>query len=187
MAAQPGNFRLQSQLYRIYRADIKTVDSFCTALLRENVHLLEEKEGCSLSADFRVLEENEAELLRRKAMRDVLEEFYTRLDSGDELLADTLGFGRDDSSLEELVLTIHTKLQSHAWPERWMEKAAKLWRELPESVEAPVAAGDRLGTLTVSAGGAVVAEVPVLAGETVPRLTWGEMALRLLRSACFAA
>jgi len=28
--------------------------------------------------------------------------------------------------------------------------------------------------------------VPVLAGETVPRLTWGEMALRLLRSACFA-
>ena len=59
--------------------------------------------------------------------------------------------------------------------------------ELPESVEAPVAAGDRLGTLTVSAGGAVVAEVPVLAGETVPRLTWGEMALRLLRSACFAA
>ena len=37
-----------------------------------------------------------------------------------------------------------------------------LWRE---SRRAPVTAGDQLGTLTVTAGEQVVAEIPILAGE----------------------
>ena len=42
--------------------------------------------------------------------------------------------------------------------------------ELRRSVPAPVRKGDRLGTLTVSADGRTVAEVPVCAAEDVPRL-----------------
>nr|WP_325183483.1 D-alanyl-D-alanine carboxypeptidase family protein [uncultured Oscillibacter sp.] len=57
---------------------------------------------------------------------------------------------------------------------------------LEESVPAPVALGDRLGTLTVSSGEEVVAEIPLLAGEEVPRITYGQMFLRLLRTACLA-
>ena len=41
LAGETEDYHLQQQLYRVYRADIKTVDAFCTALLRENVHLLE--------------------------------------------------------------------------------------------------------------------------------------------------
>ena len=59
--------------------------------------------------------------------------------------------------------------------------------ELAERVEAPVSAGDVLGTLRLTAGDEVLAEVPITAGESVPRLTWGQVALRLLRSALFAA
>ncbi|WP_295581310.1 D-alanyl-D-alanine carboxypeptidase family protein [uncultured Oscillibacter sp.] len=54
---------------------------------------------------------------------------------------------------------------------------------LAESAAAPVAAGDRLGTLTVTAGEEVVAEIPLLAGEDVPRITYVQMLLRLLRTA----
>ena len=36
----PGDQQLRRQLLRVYQADIKTVDAFCTALLRENTHLL---------------------------------------------------------------------------------------------------------------------------------------------------
>ncbi len=54
---------------------------------------------------------------------------------------------------------------------------------LAESVDAPVSAGDPLGTLTVSSGGEVVAEIPLLAGEEVPRITFGQMFLRTLRMA----
>ena len=53
-------------------------------------------------------------------------------------------------------------------------------------VAAPVALGDRLGTLTVTSGEEVVAEIPLLAGEEVPRITYGQMFLRLLRTACLA-
>ena len=49
-----------------------------------------------------------------------------------------------------------------------------------EEVEAPVEAGTVLGHLAVTAGGESVAEVPLVAGESVARLTWREMVLRLL-------
>jgi D-alanyl-D-alanine carboxypeptidase (penicillin-binding protein 5/6) len=54
---------------------------------------------------------------------------------------------------------------------------------LAESVPAPVAAGDQLGTLTVTAGGEVIAELPILAGEEVPRITFGQMLTHLLKTA----
>ena len=57
---------------------------------------------------------------------------------------------------------------------------------LEERVPAPVALGDRLGTLTVASGEEIVAELPLLAGEEVPRVTYGQMLLRLLKTACLA-
>ena len=54
---------------------------------------------------------------------------------------------------------------------------------LAESIGAPVAVGDPLGTMTVTAGEQVVAEIPILAGEEVPRVTYGQMLMRLLRTA----
>ena len=57
---------------------------------------------------------------------------------------------------------------------------------LAESVQAPVALGDPLGTLTVTSGGEVLAELPLLAGEEVPRISFGQMFLRMLKIACLA-
>ena len=55
---------------------------------------------------------------------------------------------------------------------------------LPEQVEAPVAAGQQVGTLTVCSGEAVVLEVPIQAAETVEKLTWWEMYRRMLGMLC---
>ena len=68
LAERPGDRHLQRQLLLVYQADIKTIDAFCTALLRENVHLLDFGEGRGLTADFRVLDESEADLLRRRVL-----------------------------------------------------------------------------------------------------------------------
>ena len=64
-------------------------------------------------------------------------------------------------------------------------KAAKLEKSvtLVPQAEAPIAKGDVLGTLTVSADGETLAEVSLVAGEDVPRVTWGALALRFLRTA----
>ena len=56
---------------------------------------------------------------------------------------------------------------------------------LPESVEAPVRQGDVLGPLTVTQNGETVLEVPIRAAETVEKLTFGQMLLRLARTMCF--
>ena len=55
---------------------------------------------------------------------------------------------------------------------------------LPESIDAPVEEGEPLGTLDIfDADGTPVASLPLLAGESIPHLTWSELFCRLLRIA----
>ena len=149
---RPGDRHLQRQLLLVYQADIKTIDSFCTALLRENVHLLDCGEERGLTADFRVLDENEASLLRRRVLPRVLEDFYAHLTPGGIQLADSFGFGRDDRGLEELVLDLYGKLQSHAYPERWLADQRAVWSALPEDAGDTAYGRELLGSLSRKAG-----------------------------------
>ena len=136
MERDPGNYHLRQQMLRVYRADIKTVDAFCTALLRENCHLLgEDARGHALRPDFRVLDENEAQVLRERVLARTLDDFYDSLTPGGTLLADTLGAGRDDSALEDLVLELHAKLQAQPYEDKWLEAQRAFWRAVPDKIE----------------------------------------------------
>lgn len=138
MQNDPTDLRLQRQMLCVYRADIKTVDAFCTALLRENCHLLgEDAAGHMLRPDFRVLDEQEARLLKNRVLGETLERFYADMteNSGAALLAETLGAGRDDDSLEALVLELHGKIQAQSRPEEWLAQQQRFWSALPERLE----------------------------------------------------
>ncbi len=135
VAEEPNNRHLRQQMFRVYQADIKTVDAFCASLLRENVRLLPTEGKDSLTPDFRVLDESESLTMKERVLGRVLEEFYQRLeqDDGDAaLLAQTLGAGRDDRMLETLVLEMHSKIQSHPYPLAWLSQEQENWRHLPE-------------------------------------------------------
>ena len=56
--------------------------------------------------------------------------------------------------------------------------------QLPDSIDAPVSKGQKIGTVTVRVGDQVVSEVPLLAQEAVPKLSWWQMFLRILRRIC---
>ena len=58
---------------------------------------------------------------------------------------------------------------------------------LPESVSAPVEEGQRLGTLTLSARGEILREIPLTARSSVPRLTSFGVLARLFRTLCAMA
>lgn len=58
--------------------------------------------------------------------------------------------------------------------------------QLPDSIDAPVSKGQKIGTVTVRVGDQVVSEVPLLAQEAVPKLSWWQMFLRILRRICMA-
>ena len=55
-----------------------------------------------------------------------------------------------------------------------------------EEVSAPVSKGQRLGTLTVRAGEQVLKEVPLVAEESVERLNFGDLFVKILKRAAMA-
>ena len=57
---------------------------------------------------------------------------------------------------------------------------------LPEKVEAPVAVGDPLGVMTITAGEKVLAEIPIIAPKAVEKLSLWDLTVRLLREICMA-
>ena len=57
---------------------------------------------------------------------------------------------------------------------------------LEEKVTAPVSKGQRLGTLTVKVGEQTVKQVPLVARESVERLTWWDLFLQVLRKITMA-
>ena len=115
LAADPGNRRLRRQSALCRRAQIGTIHSFCASLLREYSHLL------GLSPDFAILDEERAAAMQAAALEKVLDESYEKKEDypGFLLLADTVGAGRDDRRLAELVLNLYEKMQCHARPEQW--------------------------------------------------------------------
>lgn len=58
--------------------------------------------------------------------------------------------------------------------------------QLEKQVEAPVAQGQQIGTLRLEANGEILGEVPLTAATAVPRMTFFQVAARLLRQACLS-
>lgn len=52
--------------------------------------------------------------------------------------------------------------------------------QLQEQMSAPVSQGQRLGTMTVRSGEQILAQIPMVAATSVPRLTWGQIFARIL-------
>ena len=57
---------------------------------------------------------------------------------------------------------------------------------LEGSVTAPVSQGQRLGTMAVKSGEQVLAEIPLVASESIERLTWGDLFIKVLQRAAMA-
>ena len=119
LADEPDNRRLRRQSALVQKAHIGTIHSFCAALLREQCHLAQ------LSPDFKVIEDDRASLLRRRVCERVLDEAYEKADPDFLRLSDTVGRGRDDRRLSELLLSVYDKLQSHARPVDWAQRQAE--------------------------------------------------------------
>ena len=57
---------------------------------------------------------------------------------------------------------------------------------MEESVTAPVSRGQRLGTMTVRSGEQVLSQIPLVAADPVPKLTWSALFGRVLRQVAMA-
>jgi ATP-dependent helicase/nuclease subunit A len=117
IAQEPENRHLQQQLQRLYMTTISTVHSFCGDVLRQFAYRLD------LSADFRMMEDNEAAQMRMEILERVLEEAYNTAGDDPDFCAfvDTQGVGRHDRDLPELILKVYDSSRNHMDPGKWLE------------------------------------------------------------------
>ena len=98
-----GGAYIKRQLTLLPTADICTIDSFCSKLLRDNFHLAE------VSQDYTMLDEaDEKELLRKTALR-ITEELYEKNDEGFSVLNKMFLSERDDAKLTDIILMALTQ------------------------------------------------------------------------------
>ena len=111
----PYNPNLLKQKQLLYTASISTIDSFCSEIVREYFHAL------GVSRDFRIADEGELDVLRKTALDNAFNTFYSS-DSDDFIaLLDAFSSKGGDVKLRETVLKIATFLSTQPFPENWLE------------------------------------------------------------------
>lgn len=59
--------------------------------------------------------------------------------------------------------------------------------DLAETLEAPVEAGQKLGTLILKSGDTILKEIPIIAETAVERLSWWDATVQILQKACLCS
>lgn len=115
----PENQELQRQIVLMNKASISTIHSFCLEVIRNYFYEID------ISANFRIGDSAEIELLKQDAILELFEEKYEAQDEKFQKLLDCYTDYHGDEQLQEIVLKTYEFIQSSPFPEEWLEKAAK--------------------------------------------------------------
>ncbi|MBR6791355.1 MAG: UvrD-helicase domain-containing protein, partial [Oscillospiraceae bacterium] len=111
----PANIFLQRQLMLLQQAQICTIDSFFSTVVRENFERL------GVPQNLRVADDAMLARLTGETLEAVLEGHYARPDDGFRALV--RHFGEDnDKRLTAQILKLYQKLRSLPYPFRWMDE-----------------------------------------------------------------
>ncbi|MGO4732090.1 helicase-exonuclease AddAB subunit AddA [Paenibacillus sp. 2KB_22] len=126
---QPGEEHLRKQLSLLGRASITTLHSFCMEVIRRYYQQI------PLNPAFRILNENEAEIMRQELLEELFEEKYGEEDEGSTFreLVDWFSGERNDDAMHRLVQRLYDFSRSHSWPDHWLSEMASAFQV--ESVE----------------------------------------------------
>ena len=125
----PADQNLRKQLYLIEDADICTIHSFCMRLAREHFSELD------VSADFRIGDENELNVLKKECITEAIDEAYSF--GGEELyeLIELLSDFRDDGKIFAAVEEVYDFICAHPFREKWLDETLALYKKLSNPAE----------------------------------------------------
>lgn len=121
IAKHPGNIHLQRQQMLLPTANISTIDSFCSSLVRENFNVL------GISPNFRLADNAEADILKFAAVEDVIEKMYEQRPDDFAALTDSLTGNKDDSILSDIIIRLYDCVRAYPFPEEWLEQKLKMY------------------------------------------------------------
>lgn len=106
------------QLWRLERAQISTLHSFCLQVIREAAGRTEADPG------FRVADEDEARLLQERALDDLLEDLFDRGDPAQIDFVKRYGDERGEGALRSLIRRVYAFSRSQPDPDEWLRDRA---------------------------------------------------------------
>ncbi len=120
---EPDNENLQKQIILLGKSNICTIHSFCLDVIKNNFFEVD------LSANFRIGNEEEIELLKQEVLEDVFEKLYEEDDEDFEKLVNTYTGYRGDEPLKEIILKIYNFMQSSPFPKKWLIEKVKMFEK----------------------------------------------------------
>ncbi len=123
ISAEPRNQYLKRQKMYLPNAQISTMDSFCSRLVKENFDKLD------IAPDYTMLSDIEHDMLKNEVVSEVLEEAYNLPQEEIDTFLRLFTNGRNDRNLTDAVLTLYDFALSSANPIKWVEDCFKPYFE----------------------------------------------------------
>ena len=114
LAGDPMNAHLQRQETLLHRAQITTIDSFCSWLLRNYFSEIDLEPG------WRVMEEAEEKMLLGDACKALLEERYASQEPAFLACVDYFCLGSGDAELTRMLTRLAGAAEGHPSPKHWL-------------------------------------------------------------------
>lgn len=110
---------LRRQMTLLPIADICTMDSFCSKIVRENFAMAE------VGVDFRLLDEKDSAEIMGEALELIINELYEENDDAFRSLTSMFINERDDKQLGEIITTLYEYSRSYPAPDIWLNDLAE--------------------------------------------------------------
>ena len=105
---------LARQIVMLSNASISTLHSFCQRLIRENFSAID------VDPKYRMITDQERELMRQRVVEELFEQKYAEQDEGFLRFVKSFGTDRNEETLYEIVLRLHTFAESQPDPKQWI-------------------------------------------------------------------
>ena len=118
LVENPWDTELRRQMMLLKKAQISTIHSFCSQLIRDHFYRL------GISPDFRIADTAELKVLQEECVNEVLEKRYEQGDDGFFELVEQLIGDKNDGELSELVKVLAEEVSACPFPEdylAWLE------------------------------------------------------------------
>jgi len=121
LESNPSDTFLQHQILLLEQAQICTIDSFFSNVVRENFEIL------GVSPTLRVADDSLLVQIKAEVIEEVLEKKYNEKDEKFLKLIDYFGT-QNDNVLKEKVLDIYNKIRSLPFPLKWLDDMVSLYK-----------------------------------------------------------
>ncbi|KRN89361.1 helicase-exonuclease AddAB subunit AddA [Ligilactobacillus ceti] len=119
----------QEQLLALNVANISTIDSFCSYLIKRYYYVID------LDPNFRMITDSmEQQLLREKVWEEVRESYYAQNDQEFEALTLNFASDRDDEALTEIVFKTFNYSRVQPDENAWLEQLSSVYAVSEESL-----------------------------------------------------